>query len=926
MADGKPPNKRRKPAGPSRQPGPSKSGQSRDKSPNSKSGSTRPANKSRSRTSGILETHVIDHGTPSLRIPSPSSSKSDERAGDSNSALQGEATRSIKADPKAQQRIAKQKRRAEQARKSAAQKLALQQKKQLQKQQKEENLKKQRALRAQTEAQARQQQDLLDEARRQAEAEAREQERLRDEARKQAQVEALENERQIEEVRKYAEAEKREQERLRDEARKQTEAEARRAEQARLDEKRAADAIALEQQRLREEARKQAEAEKREQERLRDEARKQAETETRERERIQRDIEKQERQRELAQQKAERLAHKRQLEQEKALDAERRREEKRRAYLEKKALKEHESQRRNLAKEQRLEEKRLRAEARRQAQVEAREQNRLRDEDRRQVENELSEQRFAERELHEQEHQRELAQQKAERLAHKRQLEQEKALDAERRREEKRRAYLGKKALKEQQAKARRDAETERRRQEQERKQIELALSAEESRRELQIKQANQKRIRDEKAARQEAKRGEQRTRHLEKRSMSRRLSSPPSNVPRGTFGSGNLSEPTPPRDQVRGAQPIAPLNTSTESIDPVIRQQERVPLQDFFAGIEIEDSKSSTQVGLQLAERPVQVAPAIPVSPTPKSTLRSTHPAMWEAIATVAQFTFILGLLIPMFLVNELWLTSVKTTSRQKILLVQFQQQIDSFNKYVARTHPANPAPGLLPATSPQAPSDGSPVAEITIPSIDASFIIVQGISRADLASGPGHVPGTPLPGEAGNVVIVGHRTIYAHPFYYLDQLGVGDQVLIKTSKADLVYSVAHTGVVTSNYSQLLTPSTGDLLTLVTSNPRYLSSSRYEVTAKLVSVDKNPVVPTTGIHLTNPSNLSPESLSLGGQLGSPGPLVLSLLCMLATNQVIRYFARRDRPVRIYLYSLPLVILIGVFIVASANSLLPGTL
>ena len=53
-----------------------------------------------------------------------------------------------------------------------------------------------------------------------------------------------------------------------------------------------------------------------------------------------------------------------------------------------------------------------------------------------------------------------------------------------------------------------------------------------------------------------------------------------------------------------------------------------------------------------------------------------------------------------------------------------------------------------------------------------------MEGVQAAPIcASGPGHYPGTPLPGEAGNVAIAGHRTTYAHPFYDLNAVAPGDR-----------------------------------------------------------------------------------------------------------------------------------------------------
>src|SRR5487761_2787659 len=38
------------------------------------------------------------------------------------------------------------------------------------------------------------------------------------------------------------------------------------------------------------------------------------------------------------------------------------------------------------------------------------------------------------------------------------------------------------------------------------------------------------------------------------------------------------------------------------------------------------------------------------------------------------------------------------------------------------------------------------------------------EGVAEGDLSLGPGHYPGTPLPGEKGNVAIAGHRTTWGH------------------------------------------------------------------------------------------------------------------------------------------------------------------
>ena len=60
--------------------------------------------------------------------------------------------------------------------------------------------------------------------------------------------------------------------------------------------------------------------------------------------------------------------------------------------------------------------------------------------------------------------------------------------------------------------------------------------------------------------------------------------------------------------------------------------------------------------------------------------------------------------------------------------------------------------------------------------------MLVVEGTTPAALRAGAGHYPGTPLPGEAGNVGIAGHRTTFGRPFNHLDEMSPGDEVILQT------------------------------------------------------------------------------------------------------------------------------------------------
>jgi sortase A len=78
----------------------------------------------------------------------------------------------------------------------------------------------------------------------------------------------------------------------------------------------------------------------------------------------------------------------------------------------------------------------------------------------------------------------------------------------------------------------------------------------------------------------------------------------------------------------------------------------------------------------------------------------------------------------------------------------------------------------------------EGGVLTRLRIPrkDINLSVLVVEGTTPAALRAGAGHYPGTPLPGEAGNVSIAGHRTTFGRPFNHLDLMRPGDEVILET------------------------------------------------------------------------------------------------------------------------------------------------
>ena len=117
--------------------------------------------------------------------------------------------------------------------------------------------------------------------------------------------------------------------------------------------------------------------------------------------------------------------------------------------------------------------------------------------------------------------------------------------------------------------------------------------------------------------------------------------------------------------------------------------------------------------------------------------------------------------------------------------------------------------------------------------------YVVVDGVTADTLRTGPGHYPGTAEPGGQGNVAIAGHRTTYGAPFFHLDALREGDELLLtaRTGRT-FVYRVRAQQVVAPTRTDVLGPdplgSGAPQLTLTTCHPRFSAAQRLVVHAEL--------------------------------------------------------------------------------------------
>jgi sortase A len=127
-------------------------------------------------------------------------------------------------------------------------------------------------------------------------------------------------------------------------------------------------------------------------------------------------------------------------------------------------------------------------------------------------------------------------------------------------------------------------------------------------------------------------------------------------------------------------------------------------------------------------------------------------------------------------------------------------------------------PAVAALPTAAIRPPlASGEPIGRLEIPDVGISALVAAGTGARTLRRGVGHIDGTSLPGEAGNIGLAGHRDTV---FRELRKLRPADRIFLVTAEAKREYVVESLRTVAPERSDVLDASAHPTLTLVTCYP----------------------------------------------------------------------------------------------------------
>ena len=169
---------------------------------------------------------------------------------------------------------------------------------------------------------------------------------------------------------------------------------------------------------------------------------------------------------------------------------------------------------------------------------------------------------------------------------------------------------------------------------------------------------------------------------------------------------------------------------------------------------------------------------------------------------------------------------TTAYSEAFQRYQSRKFEQTVRSLPK----------GPNAAPVEEARDLHEGDVVGKLEVPRIGLSVIVLQGIEERTLALGAGHVPGTPLPAVAGNVVIAAHRDTF---FRKLNVIVPGDKIRLSVGTRAYEYIVDSMEIVDPENPQIMQSRAYSELTLITCYPFYFvgnAPKRFIVRARPLS------------------------------------------------------------------------------------------
>ena len=141
-----------------------------------------------------------------------------------------------------------------------------------------------------------------------------------------------------------------------------------------------------------------------------------------------------------------------------------------------------------------------------------------------------------------------------------------------------------------------------------------------------------------------------------------------------------------------------------------------------------------------------------------------------------------------------------------------------------------------IAPPVNPRAAAPIVKIGEIQIPKIGLVHPVFEGVTLTVIDHGPGHWPGSAVPGQLGNSVFAGHRVTHSHPFRRINELVAGDDIIFKMQNGTFTYKMTGSQIVTPKDVHIVNPTRDATVTIFACHPPGSARQRYVVRGAFVS------------------------------------------------------------------------------------------
>ena len=220
---------------------------------------------------------------------------------------------------------------------------------------------------------------------------------------------------------------------------------------------------------------------------------------------------------------------------------------------------------------------------------------------------------------------------------------------------------------------------------------------------------------------------------------------------------------------------------------------------------------------------------------------------AVRAATGVIGELLITAGVLVGLFVVWQTWWTDVAVSATQAELVDELEGAPQASEPAAEPEPPSSTRPEPEPSEQPppvlaQPETEGETFASLRVPRWGDDYVrpVSEGVSRQRVLDvmGIGHYPGTAMPGDTGNFAVAGHRVGFGRPFYRVDELRIGDPLVVRTGDTWFVYRVTSSAIVPPTDVAVIAPVPGApdqapdraTITLTTCHPVFSTRERFVV------------------------------------------------------------------------------------------------